>query len=185
MACRAQSARRGAQIWSRNCRSRAEAVVICGESKRAAIEKEYNKFAESRRLSPLKINQITKMKKRDYMRKTYNPFSFSVMPKYEALAYSVAPKSVTSTCPVTARDSSLARKSRTFATSIGIQGETERFICYCICPIMAGFRVLGWVVIVIGVMIVDGLTELQRMPVPVKRIAVCFVRPMTAALLVT
>jgi hypothetical protein len=29
------------------------------------------------------------------------------------------------------------------------------------------------VVIVIGVMIVLGLTELQRIPVPVKRIAVC------------
>ena len=85
MASRAQSARRGAQIWSRNCRSHAEAVGIYGESKRAAIEKEYNKFAESRRLSSIKTNQITKMKKRDYMRNTYNPFFFSVMPKYEAL----------------------------------------------------------------------------------------------------
>ena len=40
-------------------------------------------------------------------------------------------------------------------------------------------------VMVIGVMIVLGLTELQRMPVPVKRIAVCFVIPMTAAFEVT
>lgn len=30
-----------------------------------------------------------------------------------------------------------------------------------------------------------GFTELQRIPVPAKRIAVCFVRPTTAALLVT
>ena len=31
----------------------------------------------------------------------------------------------------------------------------------------------------------SGLTELQRIPVPVKRSAVCLVKPITAALLVT
>ena len=84
-----------------------------------------------------------------------------------------------------ARDSSLARKSKMFATSMGIQGVTERFICLFICPIIFGFNVLGSVVIVIGVMIVLGLTELQRIPVPVNRSAVCLVKPITAALLVT
>ena len=44
----------------------------------------------------------------------HTPFIFKL--------YSVAPKSDTITCPVIARDSSLARNSRMFATSIGMQG---------------------------------------------------------------
>ena len=97
--------------------------------------------------------------------------------------YNVAPKSDTITCPVIARDSSLAKNNRMFATSIGIHGETVKFICLFICPIMLGFNEAGSVCIVIGVTMVLGFTELQRMPVPVKRNAVCFVKPITAAYL--
>ncbi len=50
----------------------------------------------------------------------------------ELYRYNVAPKSDTIICPVIARDSSLARKSKMFATSSGIQIGTERFMCFCI-----------------------------------------------------
>ena len=102
-----------------------------------------------------------------------------------AWGYNVAPKSDTITCPVIALDSSLAKKSKMLATSIGMQGGTPKFICLRICPIISGFNEAGSVVIVIGVIIVLGFTELQRIPVPVKRSAVCLVKPITAALLVT
>ena len=68
------------------------------------------------------------------------------------------------------------------ATSIGIQGWTRKSACFALCPILSGSRDAGLIFLVLGVTIVEGQTELQRIPLPAKRRAVCFVNPITAAL---
>lgn len=70
-----------------------------------------------------------------------------------------------------ALDSSLARNKRMFATSSGIHTGTDKFMCFLIWPNISGCKVAGSV-FAIGVAMVLGFTELQRIPVPAKRSAV-------------
>ena len=116
------------------------------------------------------------------MLKNRYPFGFRNLGITVLLFYKVPPKSVWSACPVIARDSSLARNNKMFATSSGIHGCTFRSLCFAIWPIISGSRVAGLVPATIGVTMVPGQTALQRMFVPAKRSAVWRVIPMIAAL---